>query len=169
MRMPAALPKNLGSVPSTLWQFTPISNSSSEGSNILFWPLWALGIHMVYSHLRKQNTYTHKTEIKNTTTKKTLQLMLQLKLKGQICSITGTAQGNPSFITLESSGRKEREEGSSSLWTTQSRRDFDIKVEIISSPFACLLFFHFCLIFGQFLLLLLPQRYPKVQTIKLGC
>ena len=32
--------------PASSWQLTTVCNSSSRGSDALFWPLWALGAHI---------------------------------------------------------------------------------------------------------------------------
>jgi hypothetical protein len=38
-------------------------NSSSRRSNTLFWPLWALGTHVMHNHTYRQNNHTHKITI----------------------------------------------------------------------------------------------------------
>ena len=46
------------------WQLTTVCNSSPRGSDILFWPPWIPGIHMVHRHTCKQNIYIYKVKKK---------------------------------------------------------------------------------------------------------
>lgn len=41
------------------WPLTNIHNSSSKGSDTLFWSAWALGMHMVHWQTMEQNTHTY--------------------------------------------------------------------------------------------------------------
>lgn len=42
-----------------LWGFTSICNSSSKGSDTIFWPLW-ICTHVMHKHICRQNTYICK-------------------------------------------------------------------------------------------------------------
>lgn len=57
-----ALTEDLGCVPSTPRELTTLSNSSSKGSNGLFWPCrhCMCVVHRLYT---EANTHTHKPKI----------------------------------------------------------------------------------------------------------
>ena len=53
LRALSTLAENLGSIPS-IHMVACNYNSSSRKSNVLFWPLWVPGTHMVHRHTYKQ-------------------------------------------------------------------------------------------------------------------
>jgi hypothetical protein len=57
LRNLAVLPEDSGSIPSTHIVAHSLLELQSQGSNALFWTLWAL-------HHGVQNTHTHKIKIK---------------------------------------------------------------------------------------------------------
>lgn len=62
LRALIALPEEPGSVPSTTEQLTTSCDSSSEGADPIFQPLWALGTHG-YIYKQTKHLYTLKRKI----------------------------------------------------------------------------------------------------------
>jgi hypothetical protein len=54
----AALPENLGSIPSPTWQLASIFNTSFQGSDALFWSLQALNVCGAQTYMQGQHLYT---------------------------------------------------------------------------------------------------------------
>ena len=60
VRVLTALPEDLGLIHSTHRVANNVYNFSSRGSDVIFWPLRAPGMHAVYRRTCSQNTLTHK-------------------------------------------------------------------------------------------------------------
>ena len=65
VRVLTALPEDLGLIPSTHMVANNVYNFSSRGSDVIFWPLRAPGMHVVLRYACRQNKHTLKMKTVN--------------------------------------------------------------------------------------------------------
>jgi hypothetical protein len=80
----AALPEDLGSIPSTDMVSHSSCNFSSRESKGFFWSPWAPGMHVLHRHTCRINAHTYKIKINLKISPKNLTLASNFKDRLQV-------------------------------------------------------------------------------------